>query len=291
MKKITSSLILTVAIFSILAIPLFAFAQTNITISSSVPGRSSVSALGPGAFVANFYDFALMIGGVLAFGVIIYGGVRYMASAGNPSGQSDAKEWIEGALLGLLLLVGAYFVLNVINPQLLNLKLPTLQTLNIQVPTSGSGSGGGGTGGTGGTPATGCAGSGCEDLSQEGMTCKAAANQPNHQASCDAAPEMVATLQCIQSQPGIGSSDFIVTEAMPPTVPHESSCHQDGCCVDTAFPPGQPPTCAQINALQSAVTACGGTSANEYGGCAGSKIYPTTTGGNVHINSEKGNGC
>ena len=59
------------------------------------------------------------------------------------------------------------------------------------------------------------------------MTCKAAANQPNHQASCDAAPAMVNTLQCIQSQPGIGSGDFIVTEAMPPTVPHESSCHQD----------------------------------------------------------------
>jgi hypothetical protein len=78
--------------------------------------------------VANFYQFALIIGGILAFGVIVYGGVRYMASAGNPSGQSDAKEWVEAALLGLLLLVGAYFVLNVVNPQLLNLTLPTINT-------------------------------------------------------------------------------------------------------------------------------------------------------------------
>jgi hypothetical protein len=72
-----------------------------------------------------------MIGGVLAFGVVVYGGVKYMASAGNPSGQSDAKEWIEAALLGLLLLVGAYFILSVINPQLLNLNLPSLTPVDI----------------------------------------------------------------------------------------------------------------------------------------------------------------
>lgn len=62
-----------------------------------------------------------------------------MASAGNPSGQSDAKEWIEAALLGLLLLVGAYFILNVVNPQLTNLTMPTLQPVNIAA-TAGCGS-------------------------------------------------------------------------------------------------------------------------------------------------------
>jgi hypothetical protein len=103
-----------------------------VTISMSIPGASTTASSTPGAWVANFYQFALMIGGVLAFGVVVYGGVKYMASAGNPSGQSDAKEWIEAALLGLLLLVGAYFILNVVNPQLTNLGLPPLQTVNIQ---------------------------------------------------------------------------------------------------------------------------------------------------------------
>jgi hypothetical protein len=113
-----------------------------VTISMALPGtNSNSSSSSPGAFVANFYQFALMIGGVLAFGVIVYGGVKYMASAGNPSGQSDAKEWIESALLGLLLLVGAYFVLNVVNPQLRTLSLPSnLQTVNItQTGTGGAG--------------------------------------------------------------------------------------------------------------------------------------------------------
>lgn len=281
MKKIVFLSLSAVAIIFLFSVPLFVSAQTQISLN--IPGTNNASVLGPGAFVANFYEFALMIGGVLAFGVVVYGGVKYMASAGNPSGQSDAKEWIEAALLGLLLLVGAYFILNVINPQLLNLTLPTLTPINITAPTTG------GTGGTtGGTTATGCAGSGCQNLAADGLTCKPASQQPNGQASCSAAPEMVSTLNCIESQPGIGSSDFTVSEAMPPTVPHESSCHQNGCCVDTTL---NNPTCAQVQALVNAAHACGTTAANEYAGCSGSKIYPTTTGGNVHINSQKGNGC
>jgi len=110
-----------------------AAAQTQITISTSVPGSygGAASAGAPGAFIADFYWFSLIVGGVLAFGIVVYGGIKYMASAGNPSGQSDAKEWIEAAILGLLLLVGVYFILSVINPQLLNLNLPSLTPVNI----------------------------------------------------------------------------------------------------------------------------------------------------------------
>ncbi len=102
-----------------------------VTISTAIPGTNPNStSSSPGAFVANFYQFALMIGGILALGAIVYGGVRYVASAGNPSAQSDGKEWIWGALIGLLLLAGAYLVLNVVNPQLVNLNLPTLNQIS-----------------------------------------------------------------------------------------------------------------------------------------------------------------
>lgn len=137
----TGSLFIIAAFF----FPVSAFAQTQITIATSVPGNYSgaIAASSPGAFIANFYLFSLLIAGVLAFGIIVYGGVKYMVSAGNPSGQSDAKEWIEAALLGLLLLVGAYFILDVINPQLLNLTLPSLTGVNISAPVPGGGGGGG----------------------------------------------------------------------------------------------------------------------------------------------------
>jgi hypothetical protein len=123
MKKVFYALVTIIA-----SSPLASIAHA---VAINIPGTSPNSSSTPGAFVANFYQFALMIGGVLAFGIIVYGGVRYMASVGNPSGQSDAREWIEAALLGLLLLVGAYFILNVVNPKLTTLSMPTLPTVNV----------------------------------------------------------------------------------------------------------------------------------------------------------------
>jgi hypothetical protein len=124
---------------SFLIAPVFAFAQT--IISPTIPGMTSAvtTSTSPGAFVAGFYQFALMIGGVLAFGAIVYGGILYAASAGNPSKQSEGREWIKSALFGLLLLAGAYLILYTINPNLVNLGLPTLQSVNIQAPSGGGG--------------------------------------------------------------------------------------------------------------------------------------------------------
>jgi hypothetical protein len=111
--------------------PVFVFAAA--TISAAIPGMTNVTtSTPPGAYVSGFYDFALMIGGVLAFGAIVYGGVLYAISMGNPSRQSEGKEWIQSALIGLLLLAGATLILKTINPDLVNLNLPTLQAINIQ---------------------------------------------------------------------------------------------------------------------------------------------------------------
>lgn len=111
-----------------------------VTISTAIPGSAPMDANStPGTFVANFYNFALVIAGILAFGVIVYGGIRYMTSAGNPSATGDAKEWVEAALLGLLLLAGAYFILKVVNPQLVDLNLPTLTPANVASSTPAGG--------------------------------------------------------------------------------------------------------------------------------------------------------
>lgn len=77
------------------------------TISPAIPGVNQNGAgSSPAGFVANFYQFALLIGGILAFAAIVYGGVMHAISAGNPSKQSEGKQWIWSALWGLLLLGG-----------------------------------------------------------------------------------------------------------------------------------------------------------------------------------------
>ena len=128
----------------LLAISVFFFyafvASAQVQISTNIPGATSASS-SPGVFIFNFYGFAISLGGILAFGAIVYGGFKYAISAGNPSKQSDAKSWITDALWGLLLLFSAYLVLHTINPNLVNLNLPTLGTLSV-----GTGGGGGGGG-------------------------------------------------------------------------------------------------------------------------------------------------
>ena len=70
----------------------------------------------------------------LAVGVIVWAGLRYTLAAGNPSTQSDAKDQILQAILGLILLFGAYLILYTINPNLVNLKLKTLDSVSVTAP-------------------------------------------------------------------------------------------------------------------------------------------------------------
>ncbi len=107
-------------------LPLKALAAT-ITINSNLPGINSSSTF-PGV-VAGFYTFALLFSGILAFGAIVFGGIKYATGRGNPTAESEGKSWITNALLGLLLLAGAYIVLQTINPQIVTLNNPVLPTL------------------------------------------------------------------------------------------------------------------------------------------------------------------
>ena len=84
--------------------------------------RAAEQSLGLSQQIANFYQWALGIGGLVALGIIVFGGILYTVSAGNASKQDDAKQWITGALIGLLLLFGSYLILNTINPELTKLN-------------------------------------------------------------------------------------------------------------------------------------------------------------------------
>lgn len=86
----------------------------------------------PPELVRNAFTFVLGISGLLAFGAIVYGAVLYTLAAGNPSRQSEGKEWIKQAIYGLLLLAGAYIILNTINPALVRPSLESLKRVDIE---------------------------------------------------------------------------------------------------------------------------------------------------------------
>ncbi len=78
-------------------------------------------------YVAAIYKYGVGVAGMLASVMIMIGGVQYLTAGGDASRVSAAKQRINDAIIGLALSVGAYVILNTINPQILN-----LQALQIQ---------------------------------------------------------------------------------------------------------------------------------------------------------------
>lgn len=74
-------------------------------------------------YIRYIFQFSLFLAALIAFGSFVYGGVRYLTSAGSPAAQRDAKDQITAGALGLLILTASFVILNTINPQLTAFKV------------------------------------------------------------------------------------------------------------------------------------------------------------------------
>lgn len=73
--------------------------------------------------IAWFYYFIVAIAGFLAFFMLINGGFVWLTSAGNPSRIEEAKDLISSAILGLVIILASFLILQIINPELTTLRL------------------------------------------------------------------------------------------------------------------------------------------------------------------------
>jgi len=83
-------------------------------------------------YISTIFEFGLGIAGLLALGLIIFGAIQYTTSAGNVARQQDAKDRITSAIYGLVLLLGAFLILNVINPKLTQLELEEIKPIDLK---------------------------------------------------------------------------------------------------------------------------------------------------------------
>jgi uncharacterized protein (DUF736 family) len=139
MKKIFLSFIL---IFLFLVAG-FSFVQAQFDTATGVPVNlvadypEFVSTPSIAGMISKIYTYALSIAGILAIVMIVYGGISYALQPGNSAKQSDAKDIMQSAVWGIVLLAGAYVILRAINPDLVILrdpgftKITDLETLNL----------------------------------------------------------------------------------------------------------------------------------------------------------------
>jgi len=93
------------------------------TTSTGVTPPHSIQTYLP-RYIRYIYHFSVITGGLIAFLAVIYGGFRFLTSAGNPSATKDAREQILAGFLGLIIILGSFIILNEINPDLTSMKPP-----------------------------------------------------------------------------------------------------------------------------------------------------------------------
>ena len=102
-------------------------------VTTLYPAHSSTSLA---SFFQSVFTLALSAGAILAVLRLAYAGWLYMGAADMWGSKQKAKDVIMNAILGLLLLIGIWIILNQINPNLLNLNiLQTVQSNPSSAPT------------------------------------------------------------------------------------------------------------------------------------------------------------
>lgn len=84
-------------------------------ISGSISGIVSGASADNGAnFFTNIFNRVFFWSGVIAVIMVVYGGIQYITSVGNPSGITKAKTTILYSIIGLLVVIMAAAIVNVV---------------------------------------------------------------------------------------------------------------------------------------------------------------------------------
>ncbi|MBM3257787.1 MAG: hypothetical protein FJZ05_01030 [Candidatus Nealsonbacteria bacterium] len=127
MKKFRIFSFLLILIF-FLIIAGFVFAQRSLEIEYPEAGglKPETTLFGLSAYVKYIFNLSIIIAGLIAFGGFVFGGIRYITSAGVPAYKKDASEQMFAAFIGILVLLTSYMLLTSINPELTMLAAPEI---------------------------------------------------------------------------------------------------------------------------------------------------------------------
>lgn len=69
---------------------------------------------GAGSLVNNILPNVYIAGGIVIFFMILFGGFTIIANAGNKDKIADGSKTITSAIIGLLVLFGSYWIIQII---------------------------------------------------------------------------------------------------------------------------------------------------------------------------------
>ncbi len=121
--------VLVILLLSILAVPITVYGQglninypefggVDLNCLDDPSCRPEEGELTFAKFITWLYHAIITIAVIAAFGMIVFGGVEYLVSAGSPGKVSSGVEKIKNAVIGLLIILISYLVLQAIDPHL-----------------------------------------------------------------------------------------------------------------------------------------------------------------------------
>lgn len=111
-------LIIFIVIVSLFFSNSFVFAQTDYGLgeSANIGGLTTQYESDLSVFIGNMIGTVLSFVSVIFFGLMLYGGIRWMLSRGNDEEAKKALDTIIAAVIGIIIVLGSYaitsFVLN-----------------------------------------------------------------------------------------------------------------------------------------------------------------------------------
>lgn len=189
----------------------------------------------------------------LLFAVImIVAGFRLVTSGGNQSARDGAKSMFTNALIGFIIILAAWLLVDTLMRALLGdsgelrgygpwneiecwqqREATIVQYSEDELLVRGIEPG------SDEDPGVTSRGSG--SIGCLGGTCVSLAPTPcSNQNSCKIAPDLTSRINRMHTQAAVNGAR--VTEAMPPTRTHKASCHQNGTCIDYSKSGGMSPT-------------------------------------------------
>lgn len=124
MKKISRTIISITATFVLV----FSFAGTvyalgDYTPLAPLPGTTNTdNKTNLETYIPNAFKLSIAVAAVMAFVMITFGGITY-ATSDAITGKAQGREFLENAIWGLVLVIGAWIILNTINPKILHFDL------------------------------------------------------------------------------------------------------------------------------------------------------------------------
>lgn len=95
--------------------------EKSLTLQVPIGGLKNTTGLNQ--YIPAVYNYLIAIVGIVAIVMIMVGGLQYL-TAGSSGRVQEAKNRIIGAVIGLILALASYTILQTINPNLVKMQLP-----------------------------------------------------------------------------------------------------------------------------------------------------------------------